>query len=356
MKFEITIEYSSNGNDYFNKEIEYEYYTDKKGKIFSDTIIYLKNKILITGERKSKIDIENCWSSTKSNYRRAIITSLLYLYNVVQESITINKIEIRSGKLNQCIPYLQEFQNLDKDAYKIPEELIINLFKKESNNKFSELLYKVLQSQILCSSKNDFFYSWKGFNSIYSFESNSQQKDTASKKKQNNETEEIRSLLKKYSSSELEVAINLAKEFVILPEDKMYKLIIRWINDEKSKVGSFGTRVGFEEYRYKNEVVKQVILKVAKQLYPTKKLSDLKLKGINSKNNEQDSDINYLQLVVEYAKYLRNKMYHGEHEINSFFIADINSVELKKISNIIFQLNKDILNSEKFINKNKEKQ
>jgi len=52
-----------------------------------------------------------------------------------------------------------------------------------------------------------------------------------------------------------------------------------------------------------------------------------------------------LQLIAVYAQHRRNKLLHGEHVDSTFLIPDVNADILFNISEIIFQLSIDLVNS-----------
>lgn len=77
------------------------------------------------------------------------------------------------------------------------------------------------------------------------------------------------------------------------------------------------------------------------------KSKDKPLKGFDSNYKEyyEGCKINYLQLVVVYAQYRRNKLLHGEHVDSTFLISDVNADILSCISDIVFQVSIDLVNN-----------
>ena len=178
MKFNIVIEYNvENVNDKeLNKDIEFEYHKriykedgEKKAKIYSDTVKFRKNKIKIECKRTTAIDLNNCWKTKRSNFKRCIVSSLFYVYNFYRQPIEIKSIIISDGSKNKiAIPFVQEFGTPLPDNFVI-EENIEYLFKMISHKEISDVIYRVLHSQVLYTENKDFYNAYRSFNAMYTF-------------------------------------------------------------------------------------------------------------------------------------------------------------------------------------------
>lgn len=178
MKFNIVIEYNvENVNDKeLNKDIEFEYHNriykedgEKKAKIYSDAVKFRKNKIEIECKRTTAIDLNNCWKTKRSNFKRCIVSSLFYVYNFYRQPIEIKSIIISDGSKNKiAIPFVQEFVTPLPDSFVIDEN-IKYLFKMISHKEVSDVIYRVLHSQVLFNKNKDFYNAYRSFNTMYTF-------------------------------------------------------------------------------------------------------------------------------------------------------------------------------------------
>ena len=90
MRVSITIKYNvkNTNNKELNKDIKFEYHkrvyeedNQKKEEIYSDDIKFERNRVLIECSRSKAIDLNNCWKTKRSNFKRCIVSSLFYVYN-----------------------------------------------------------------------------------------------------------------------------------------------------------------------------------------------------------------------------------------------------------------------------------
>lgn len=101
MKFSIVIEYNVNNvNDKeLNKDIKFEYHKrvykengETKEQIYADDVKFERNKISIECKRTKSVDLNNCWKTKRSNFKRCIVSSLFYVYNFYRQPIEIKSI------------------------------------------------------------------------------------------------------------------------------------------------------------------------------------------------------------------------------------------------------------------------
>lgn len=87
MKYEITIDFVVDSEITLCDTIRFEYYKAKNGKIYWDEVQFDEGRITIRGDRTRAIDLENCWKTSKSNYKRCMLSSIFYVYNVYKQPI-----------------------------------------------------------------------------------------------------------------------------------------------------------------------------------------------------------------------------------------------------------------------------
>ena len=178
MEIRIIIKYSvENVNDkQLNKNIKFEYHkrvykehNEKKEQIYSDDVKFEKNKISIKCKRTKSIDLNNCWKTKRSNFKRCIVSSLFYVYNFYREPINIESIIISDDVKDEiAIPFNPEFKERLDEEFAINEN-IEYLFKMISHKEVSDVLYRVLHSQVLFTKNKDFYNAYRSFNSMYKF-------------------------------------------------------------------------------------------------------------------------------------------------------------------------------------------
>ena len=340
MKFNIVIEYNvENVNDKeLNKDIEFEYHKriykedgEKKAKIYSDTVKFRKNKIKIECKRTTAIDLNNCWKTKRSNFKRCIVSSLFYVYNFYRQPIEIKSIIISDGSKNKiAIPFVQEFGTPLPDNFVI-EENIEYLFKMISHKEISDVIYRVLHSQVLYTENKDFYNELinKGDN-----------------KKVDKDAIMFLLRLKDIELS-LTKSISLSENFFINNIDELYKLIIVWLINESVEKYQLRGIICDQFFKYENRNVLELIKKILESYYQVTCNYNSVLEKFESryKRANESYKINYLQLIAVYAQHRRNKLLHGEHVDSTFLIPDVNADILFNISEIIFQLSIDLVNS-----------
>lgn len=360
MKFNIVIEYNvKNVNEKkLNKDIEFEYHKrvykengERKTKIYSDTVKFKRNKIKIECKRTTATDLKNCWRTKRSNFKRCIISSLFYVYNFYRQPIKIKSIIISDDIKDEiAIPFVQEFGAI------LPEHFVVNknieyLFKMISHKEVSDVLYRVLHSQVLFTKNKDFYNAYRSFNSMYTFVYTFHNK-LAGKGDNDKDLEAIISLLTLDNIEQvLTNSISLSEQFYINNKEELNKLLLVWLINKRVQCKEDVADIfRYNQFKYKNKDVLEVIKTIIEKNYPKidKKRNDKPLKGFktNYKNSDSSSyKINYLQLLILYAQYRRNKLLHGEHVDPTFLISDINADILSCISDIVFQVSIDLINN-----------
>lgn len=356
MKFEVVIDYSVDSTETvvpLEKEIKYEYYKyikDKKEKIYYDTVYFKDNKIVIEGKRNKAINIENCWRSKKSNFKRCVLSSLFYIYNYYKKPIDIISIKISHLNKKVDIPFIQEFKLSLPNDFSIDLTKIEYIFKKISFPELSEVLYRVLHTQALFLKNKDFYSSYRSFNSMYTFYYSYHDDFFKTDNKKNNKADKLAiiSLLKLNNlESNCQKSVSLAEDYFKNSFHEIYNLIYVLLIDEKKSEDQFREVIGDEYFKYENYNVLNLIRMLVGNYYkinlPCRKVIEDFTKRWNLKSD--DYKINYLQFLTLYALYRRNKLLHGEHVDSTFLIPDINADILFELSEIIFQFSIDLVNS-----------
>ena len=361
MKFNIVIEYNvENVNDKeLNKDIEFEYHKriykedgEKKAKIYSDAVKFRKNKIEIECKRTTAIDLNNCWKTKRSNFKRCIVSSLFYVYNFYRQPIEIKSIKISDASKNKiAIPFVQEFGAPLPDSFVINEN-IEYLFKMISHKEVSDVLYRVLHSQVLFTKNNDFYNAYRSFNSMYSFVYTFHNKLAGKGNK--NKDKDLDAITAVLTLENIEPVLRnsilLSEQFFIKNKKEINKLLLGWLTNKRvSNKEEVADTLRYKQFGYRNIDVLDVIKAIMEKNYPKRDLkrNDKPLKGFDRiyKECEKACKINYLQLLVVYAQYRRNKLLHGEHVDPTFLIPDVNADILAYISDIIFQVSIDLVNN-----------
>ena len=360
MEFSIVIDYNIKEIDdkELDEEIQFEYYkrvyregNEKKERVYHDVVKFFKKKILIEGKRTAIIDLDNCWKTKKSNYKRCILSSLFYAYNFYGQPIEIKSIIIRDNFKNEVyIPFEQEFNSALPSDYAINLSIIEYLFKSITYKEASDVVYRVLHSQALYTKGNDFYDAYRSFNAMYTF-IYKYHNELAHKGEKNSDLPAIISILRMNNIEKiLKKSIDLSENFVSGYTEELYRLVLKWLMDEKvSNKDEVATIVCFPEFKYKNIKVLEIINEIIEKNYPNSSTTDKRkpLKGFDSnyKKKKKEDRKNYLQLLTLYARYRRNKLLHGEHVDHRFLISDVNADILLDISKIIFQFSIDLVNN-----------
>lgn len=360
MRVSITIKYNvkNTNNKELNKDIKFEYHkrvykedNQKKEEIYSDDIKFERNRILIECNRSKAIDLNNCWKTKRSNFKRCIVSSLFYVYNFYRQPIEIESIIISDHSKNEIdIPFVQEFGAPLPDSFVIDEN-IEYLFKMISHKEVSDIVYRILHSQVLFTKNKDFYNAYRSFNSMYTFVYTFHNK-SAGKGDNDKDLEAIISLLTLDNIEQvLTNSISLSEQFYINNKEELNKLLLVWlINKRVQFKEDIADTFRYNRFKYKNKNVLEVIKRIIEKNYPKsdENRNDKPLKGFetNYKNSDSSSyEINYLQLLILYAQYRRNKLLHGEHVDPTFLISDINADILSCISDIVFQVSIDLINN-----------
>ena len=359
MKFNIVIEYNvKNVNEKkLNKDIEFEYHKrvykengERKTKIYSDTVKFKRNKIKIECKRTTATDLKNCWRTKRSNFKRCIISSLFYVYNFYRQPIKIKSIIISDDIKDEiAIPFVQEFGAI------LPEHFVVNknieyLFKMISHKEVSDVLYRVLHSQVLFTKNNDFYNAYWSFNSMYTFVYTFHNKFAGKGDKEKDLEAIISVLTLENIETVLKDSISLSEQFYKNNKEEISKLLLGWLmNKRVSYKEEVSRTLCYNKFKYRNIDVLNIIKTIVEKNYPKRDLKskDKPFKGFDSIYKECDKGykINYLQLLVVYAQYRRNKILHGEHVDSTFLISDVNADILSCISNIVFQVSIDLVNN-----------
>ncbi|MFS9049197.1 hypothetical protein QM933_01320 [Streptococcus parasanguinis] len=357
MKLSIVIEYNvKNVNDKeLNKNIKFEYYKrvykengETKEQIYADDVKFERNKISIECKRTKSIDLNNCWKTKKSNFKRCIVSSLFYVYNFYKQPIEIKSIVISDDiKGEIAIPFVQEFGTPLPDSFVIDEN-IEYLFKMISNKEVSDVIYRVLHSQVLYTENKDFYNAYRSFNTMYTFYYTFHNK--LRQKGDDNTVDKVAivSLLRlKNIESSLTNSISLSEAFFVNNTDELYKLIIVWLISENVEKHQLNGRICDQDFKYTNINVLELIKRILESYYLVTDNYNSVLDNFNKryKKKNESCKINYLQLIAVYAQYRRNKLLHGQHVDSTFLIPDVNADILSLISEIIFQFSIDLVNN-----------
>ena len=103
----------------------------------------------------------------------------------------------------------------------------------------------------------------------------------------------------------------------------------------------------YSQFSYENKDVLEILKRLLENYFdakPNEYTQYLNKFNRQYNKNSTDSKINFLQLIVVYGLYRRNKLFHGEHVESTFLIPDINAEILERISQVIFQLSIDLVN------------
>lgn len=352
MEFCITIDFCVDSDVVLDKKVCYEYFLDgKRQELYSDKVIFEENKITIEGIRSSPIDFENCWKSKRSNYKRCILSSLFYLYNFHKKPIEIQAIKIFNPIAPESeveIPFVQEFNEPLKNEFTVDLDMIEYLFKSIRYKEISDLIYRVLHSQAQFSNNNDFYSAYRSFNALYTFIYTYHNNFITSTGNKFKDTEAITDILKiKNIELKLKHSIPLAEDFVVNNSDEMYKLLYVWMLNNGINKGNFKDKIMYSQFSYENKDVLEILKRLLENYFdakPNEYTQYLNKFNRQYNKNSTDSKINFLQLIVVYGLYRRNKLFHGEHVESTFLIPDINAEILERISQVIFQLSIDLVN------------
>lgn len=355
MEFNIIIDFNIDSSKDIKETIKYEYYKkqyktkDKDYQIFCDIIEFTKDKIVITGNR-TKIDIENCWKTRNSTYRRCILSSLFYLYNYFKKEIQINSIKMSIKDKEVDIPFIQEFSSDLIDRLSLNIEKFEYLFKTITYSEMSNLLFRILHCQIKFINNNEFYDAYRAFNTLYTF-FNSYHNDLINKfQNKHLDKDAIAALLSLKSIdsylSDSSNSLILADEFFEHNSEEIYKSIFLWMLNETVDKNSFSGKIWYDQFGYENINVLNLLKKTIIRLYKVESNFTSILPKFNGKysRNSNSRKINYLQLLVAFSNYRRNKLLHGEYIDSDFLIPDLNAQTMEKISEIIFQLTIDLVN------------
>lgn len=351
--FEITIKYEVVSERKLNEVIDFEYYAFR-GDIRKDTVEFRdceqtpKKLITITGDRQSPININECCYTINSNYKKAILSSLLYAYYSYGKRINIESIEMSVNNSNSvAVMFEQEFiQDLKPNCY-IDLNIVKQIFNRKSEKNISELVSRLLCFQIAYLNRGDIYSAYRAFNAVYTFIyswCDKTDKNSSNKKNGKADKDAIVNILKVRGRNMVELeqdfskSIALSKIFFDKYEQDISNLIYKLIKDMVVNEQIFLAQIGYEQFQYRNETVQSVIKKAFNYLF---KNSD----ELSLKKSITGYEINYLQVIIMCAYYKRNKVFHGEHEEPDFLIYDKNGKILSGISEIVFQLSIDLANS-----------
>ncbi|MBZ2105682.1 hypothetical protein [Streptococcus mitis] len=245
MKFKIIINYNVDSDLELNKELEYEYYrhivSEENSNMHCDTVQLRRNKITIKGTRIKSIDIENCWKTPRSNYRRCILSSLFYIYNYFNKPIDITSIKMSIDNENEiAIPFVQEFNSSLPEYFSIDLSKIEYLLKDQSFPELSKLLFRLLHSQVMFVNNQEFYTAYRSFNSMYTFIYTNHNKFLNKAADSESDKQAIISVLKLESiEKSVRKSIDLATIYFDNKSDDLYKLLFLWMMNKQVGKNSF---------------------------------------------------------------------------------------------------------------------
>ena len=353
--FEIVITYKVSSKQVLDKQIDFEYYqyfdTIRKDPVkFRPGASIGEQQIIIEGSRSSPINIDTCWKSKRSNYKKCIVSSLLYAYNFYKERIVINSIEMKVGNSSKKIDFVQEFETPLPKEYSIDLAKLELLYRGISRKDVSDLLFRFLCLEVSFVNRREFYNAYRAFNSVYTyiytfgdgFKKNDGKRDTNADKvailnvlSPKTKSKQDKEALEKALSKSISLAGKFFKEF----EKDIPKIIHNWMKQDNVKANSCLGVIGDQHFQYRDEAVITVINQIIRDKYK----ESGEVKEISRKSSERKIDC--LRLIILYALHRRNKMFHGENIDPTFLICDVNANDLNEISAILFQLSIDLVNT-----------
>lgn len=360
----ITFEHSINS-------ISEESITVDEQRPVKDVIDIQKNQIVISCDRKAKINLNNIIHNENNSIHNLITKSLVYYYikanrfNAIK-TISFHRIKTGGEEIMLSIPNpstsLEQVLTTQYQGVAIDANCIIGIFKNNDKDVVLQLaLTYLLKSQISTEPSVKFEKLWQSFNAIYKYLGNGLN--------ENNSQIYIRKFIID-NNSLFPKSIDIAKQitFEELKEKVRFSDLLQNDYDTKEKIVAFIAFI----YRYKNDKISKNILdnigyfenslktilsinqiesKFNKNahiahIYHLNKSStdnDLIFKTVrdyllnNTKTPTPYTDIEVIVfLCIKYCYYLRNKIFHAEKEDLTFRFAKNNIIsEINWINNIL---------------------
>lgn len=352
-KCKIEINMETNGNvsiiEGMTDAIEKEYiYHRKKGGVFTDKVVFQKNKIEILVERSTKIKGKEVLYTRKSRVYREIVSSLIYYYFKFG-SMTINSISFNGDMVEE---YFQKFQV--GSEFSLEDEVLDRLFDYEDDSVYLPLMH-VLEGLNYENYKLE--HSWKAFNFIYNYMTKI--------------TSDRGAYIKVFEEMKSDYELNPDSIFknIFLESNELVNRIdtgnaIEFMCKNNTKaIKNIG---GFEDIFEINEIQDRTLLtkllrifnnifiKNKKDYEENKETGNYKVNGTGeykavikrfnkriSNNNTEDTDA--LRFLMNYTFYLRNKSMHGVFQSPAFLFDTEHTSELKKYSDFLAELSITLL-------------
>lgn len=395
MNFTIVAKYKVESDKAIDKYLKYEYF-EKDNRIYHDNVYLKENEIVIQGSRVKDFEPKDMISK-RSNYKHCLLASIFYLYNYFEKKIKIESIVYIENKNATHFKAFQEFNFSDiPSKLKIKCEMIEYLFKKISYPIVSDMLYVLLVSQALYLKNNEFFDSYRAFNTVYTYiYKNYKGFNHSPNTNTNSDHDAIVNILKKNDLNQnLKTSVSVAGNYFSNFKEDIFNAIMVRINREKIKKDSFLSIIGFEDFDYVDSKLLEEINNIFSNIYKIEiedyydelsqriniadenlkelekiytdpnceeieKIKEAKGKKENLKqmrkrvnkfknrlhNNTKNSNpVNLIQFLMFFAQYKRNKILHGEQFESKFFIRDFNAKHLEDLSEVIIQTSVDLVN------------
>lgn len=345
-----------------------------------DSLTIEENKIIISCERSSKIDLRNIIINEQNSINNQLTKSLIYYYIKIGKYNQIQQIEISRDKSSETIKLKIPNKEFDLEQIlnsnfnienRITSSDIHAIFdiNQKSNSLLNALTY-LLKSHTSDEPSKRFEKLWQSFNSIYYYFGNGANEN------------ECHRLIRKFiidNKDKFTETIKLVKDLSIdeLKNKIRFKDLI--INDYENKehiVSLIAFIYRYHNYKicsiikdnliYREEFIKDIFTlnKVEskfnqfddiKHIYQTNKTNpDTEIiykiivsyleNNIKNKTNEYDIELVVL-ICIKYAYYLRNKIFHAEKYDLTFRVAKLKFVEdLDLINKILENLIIELIN------------
>lgn len=193
----------------------------------------------------------------------------------------------------------------------------------------------------------EFYTAYRSFNSMYTFIYTNHNKFLNKEADSKSDKQAITSVLKLESlEKSVQKSIDLATIYFDNKSDDLYKLLFLWMMNEKVGKSSFSGATWYNEFLYDNKNILNILKRIIEKLYNVNDEYTAILPKFNGKFKKKSdaNKMNYLQIIIAYANYRRNKLLHGEDVDPTFLIPDVNADILSEIATIVFQLSIDLVN------------
>lgn len=343
-KFKIEIKIS-----FIEKEIREDFtklyvYHENQDKEYTDTISFTDSLITIFGNRTTKINPENDLYSPQSRLYRECISSLLYIYE------KYGHFKIDSFIFNNYVvpEYNQKFTT--KYDFGFSDNILNRLFHYKDDSLYIPLLH-IIEGFNLKNYQLE--HSWKSFNYIYNYITG-KSKDAESiveiinlcKNNKNHFTTVFQESKRiffdkidtgkiifylKYKTDNNDLTIEKFREYFKTRDIEDKELLDRLLDIQKK---IFHKLQEDYDFNFKTGAYK---------LPNTKSYNDeRKVMKKNSKKNLEELE-NYLPIVLDYIRFLRNKSMHGVLQSSAFLFETRNNEDQKKYAEFITLLSTELL-------------